>query len=109
MYLTTTGRKSGKAHTVELYGFEHEGKMVVVASYGGRDQHPAWFLNLRSDPAVKVRVGKNAYTATARIAGPKLRAVLWAELAQLNSHYEDFQRKTQRQIPVVVLHPEEAA
>lgn len=108
MYLTTTGRKSGKPHTVELYGFEHQGSLVVIASYGGRDQHPAWFLNLRNDPQVQVKVGKNVYPAAAKVAGPKLRATLWAQLSKLNSHYDEFQRKTRRQIPVVVLHAQEA-
>jgi deazaflavin-dependent oxidoreductase (nitroreductase family) len=108
LHLTTTGRKSGKPHIVEIYGFENKSKLVVIASYGGRHVHPEWFLNLRDEPEVKVKVGKELYRATAKIAGPKLRATLWAELSKLNSHYDDFQRKTKRQIPVVVLHPQEA-
>ncbi|MBX3003553.1 MAG: nitroreductase family deazaflavin-dependent oxidoreductase [Anaerolineales bacterium] len=106
IHLTTTGRVTGKPQWVELYCFFHEEHAVVVASYGGKDQHPQWYLNLKANPAVTVKIGKNSYPATAKIAGPKLRAQLWQELNQLNSHYENFQRNTQRTIPMVVLHKE---
>ncbi|UYN90636.1 MAG: nitroreductase family deazaflavin-dependent oxidoreductase [Anaerolineales bacterium] len=108
IHLTTVGRVTGKPHWVELYCFFHKDKPVIIASYGGKDEHPQWFLNLKANPAVHVKIGKDSYNATAKIAGPKLRATLWEELSQRNSHYEGFQRKTQRTIPMVVLHHEAA-
>jgi len=108
IHLTTTGRVTGKPHWVELYCFFHEEKPVIIASYGGKDEHPQWFLNLKANSEVTVKIGKDTYPAQAKIAGPKLRAILWEQLRQLNSHYEGFQRKTTRTIPMVVLHKERA-
>jgi deazaflavin-dependent oxidoreductase (nitroreductase family) len=105
LHLTTTGRKSGQKHRVELYGFEHEGNMVVIGSYGGAPTDPDWFLNLRDVPEVQVEVGKDTYAAKAKVAGGELRKTLWAELGQRNDQYEAYQRKTKREIPMAVLHP----
>lgn len=104
LHLTTTGRKSGKKHRVELYGFEHEGNMVVIGSYGGAALDPDWFMNLRDKPDVSVEVGKNTYVAKAKVASGELHKTLWAELGKLNDLYEGYQRKTKRQIPMAVLH-----
>ena len=107
VHLTTHGRRTGKPHRVELYGFLHTDKIVVIASNGGKPRHPDWFLNLRANPGVTLQVGKRAYAATAKIAGSKLLAILWVELNKLNSLYEGFQRKTSRTIHMVVMQPKE--
>src|SRR4249920_3372826 len=77
--LTTTGRKSGQPHSVMLTAPAEEGDtLVVVASKGGNDEHPAWFLNLRDNPDVEVRfAGKDPKPMTARVADAKERARLW--------------------------------
>jgi deazaflavin-dependent oxidoreductase (nitroreductase family) len=107
LHLTTTGRKSGKKHRVELYGFRHDGDMVVIGSYGGQPNDPDWFTNLREVEDVTVEVGKQSYAAKAKVAGGELRKTLWAELGKLNDLYEGYQRKTEREIPMAVLHPVE--
>jgi deazaflavin-dependent oxidoreductase (nitroreductase family) len=79
---------------------------VVVASRGGDDQHPAWFLNLRDNPDVLVAVGDGPRTPmTARIATPEERARMWPQVAQRYRYYGGYQRRTQREIPLVLLEP----
>jgi deazaflavin-dependent oxidoreductase (nitroreductase family) len=107
LHLTTTGRKTGQQHRVELYGFEHEGNMVVIGSYGGAPTDPDWFTNLRSKPDVTVEVGKKTYAAKAEVASGAARTALWGELSKLNQQYEGYQRRTKREIPMAVLHPVE--
>ena len=103
LHLTTTGRKTGRAHEVELYYFEHENQLVVTASAGGRPHHPEWFLNLSADPKISMKIGKQTYEATARKAGPTLRKKLWAKLIKLADMYAGYQKKTKRVIPMVLL------
>ena len=80
---------------------------VVVASPGGDDNHPAWFLNLRDQPQVEVSVGGRApVTMRARIARPEERATLWAQVTTAHQNYADYQNKTEREIPLVLLEPE---
>lgn len=101
--LTTSGRKTGKPHERELYAFDHEDKLVVTASAGGRDHHPDWYLNLRANPRVQVRIGKKEYEATAQQASPALRTVLWEELIRQSPMYDGYRKKTKRVIPMVLL------
>lgn len=105
--LTTTGRKSGQPRTVMLTSpLQEGGTIVVVASRGGDDQHPAWFLNIKDNPSVEVTfVGKPAQRMTARVADEQERARLWPLVIAEHRNYADYQRKTEREIPLVLLDP----
>jgi len=105
--LTTTGRKSGRPHTVMLTSPAQEGDaLVVVASRGGDDQAPAWFLNLRDNPDVTASVGgKPRQAMRARIATPDERAALWPRVTATFKSYATYQTKTERVIPLVLLEP----
>ena len=105
--LTTIGRKSGLPRTVMLTSPLQEGPaMVVVASRGGDPQHPAWFLNLRDNPAVEVAMnGKPKQPMHARVASPEERARLWPRIASEYKNYAGYQTKTDREIPLVLLEP----
>jgi deazaflavin-dependent oxidoreductase (nitroreductase family) len=105
--LTTTGRRSGNPHSVMLTSPLQDGStIVVVASRGGDDQHPAWFLNLRSNPEVEVEMkGGPGQRMRARVAGPEERASLWPRVVADHRNYAGYQTKTQREIPLVLLEP----
>jgi deazaflavin-dependent oxidoreductase (nitroreductase family) len=105
--LTTVGRRSGRAHAVMLTSPVQEGaSFVVVASRGGDDQHPAWFLNLRDNPAVEVRVhGGPRARMRARLADQDERARLWPLIAAVHPPYADYRVRTAREIPIVYLEP----
>lgn len=107
--LTTTGRRSGEPRSVMLTAPLQEGDdVVIVASRGGDDHHPAWFLNLRDDPHVEVALqGGPRRPMVARVAEGDERERLWAELSTRHTNYAGYQRRTDRQIPVVVLSPPE--
>lgn len=108
--LTTTGRKSGKQRATLLTTPWQDGeRMVVIASAGGNDTHPAWFLNLRDNPAVTVRRSDRTDAMTARIAEGDERTEIWGEVTSKYSNYADYQSKTEREIPVVVLEPVEGS
>jgi deazaflavin-dependent oxidoreductase (nitroreductase family) len=105
--LTTTGRKSGQKRAVMLTSPLQEGSTyVVVASRGGDDVNPAWFLNLRDDPAVEVAVqGGPKRPMHARIATTEERADLWPRVIADHKNYAGYQTKTDREIPLVLLEP----
>jgi deazaflavin-dependent oxidoreductase (nitroreductase family) len=105
--LTTIGRKSGLPRSVMLTSPLQEGPaMVVVASRGGDPQHPAWFLNLRDNPAVEVAMnGKPKQPMHARVASPEERERLWPRIASEYKNYAGYQTKTDREIPLVLLEP----
>lgn len=105
--LTTIGRKSGQPRTVMLSSVLREGDAyVVVASRGGDDNHPAWFLNLRDNPTVEVRViGKPKQQMHARIASAEERARMWPLIAGKYRNYAGYQKRTDREIPLVLLEP----
>ena len=104
--LTTTGRKSGQPRTVMLTSPLQEGdKLVIVASKGGDDRNPEWYLNLRENPAVLVKLGNKTRQMTAHVAEGDERADLWKRLTADHKNYADYQTKTDREIPVVVLTP----
>jgi len=101
--LTTTGRKSGKRRTVPLCSFRDGGDIVVIASYGGLDQPPAWWLNLEANPQAEVQDRRTRWTVTARNAGPGERERLWGEVTARAPGYLEYERRTTREIPVVIL------
>ena len=105
--LTTTGRKSGQPRSVMLTSPMQQGdSIVIVASRGGDDHHPAWFLNLRDHPDVEVAfTGKPKRSMRARVATPMERAVLWPQVTAAYKGYGDYQTKTEREIPLVLLEP----
>lgn len=105
--LTTIGRRSGEARSVLLTApADLGGDLVVVASRGGDDRHPAWYLNLREHPAVEVSVRGGPRTPMrARILDPDERARLWPQITGKYSNYAGYQKRTQREIPLVVLEP----
>jgi deazaflavin-dependent oxidoreductase (nitroreductase family) len=101
--LTTTGRRSGKARTVPLCSLSDGDDVVVIASYGGLDQPPAWWLNLEANPHAELLSGREQRAVTARNANPEERARLWAELTSRAPGYLEYERRTSREIPVVIL------
>ena len=105
LLLATTGRSTGQARTVPLIYSKTEGGFVVIASRGGTPQHPEWYRNLVADPNVSIRVATNVYDATARTASPDERGALWQEMAAIYPPYNDYQARTEREIPVVILEP----
>jgi deazaflavin-dependent oxidoreductase (nitroreductase family) len=105
--LTTRGRKSGQRRVVMLTSPVQDGDaIVVVASRGGDDHHPAWFLNLLDDPDVEVAfAGKPTQRMRARVATPTQRAELWPRVTAAYTRYAGYQTKTDREIPLVLLEP----
>jgi deazaflavin-dependent oxidoreductase (nitroreductase family) len=103
--LTTTGRNTGKRRTVPLCSFRDGDDVVVIASYGGLDRPPAWWLNLQVSPQAELQTGRARRTVTARTASPEERARLWAEITARAPGYLEYERRTTREIPVVILQP----
>ena len=105
LLLTTIGRKSGQPKTAPLLYLQDGDDYVVVASKGGMSQHPLWFKNLEANPRVEVEVGSRKIEATARQATHEEKAALWPKLVGMYSSYADYQARTTRDIPVVILTP----
>ncbi|MGZ4524620.1 MAG: nitroreductase/quinone reductase family protein [Mycobacteriaceae bacterium] len=105
--LTTTGRKSGQPRAVMLTSPLQEGSaVVVVASRGGDDRPPAWLLNLQAKPEVEVSLqGKAKQPMRARVATAEERARMWPRITAEHKNYAGYQRKTTREIPLVLLEP----
>jgi deazaflavin-dependent oxidoreductase (nitroreductase family) len=106
--LVTTGRRSGEPRAVMLTSPLRDGDAyVVVASRGGDDQHPAWFLNLRDEPRVQVSVqGGPRRAMLASVATPDERTRMWPAVVARYRGYGNYQRRTRREIPLVLLRPE---
>ena len=103
LLLTTTGRKSGQSLTLPLIYGEDQGHYLIVASKGGAPEHPAWYLNLSANSHVGVQVAAHKFQATARTATGAERERLWKKMVEIYPPYADYQKKTSREIPVVVL------
>ena len=103
LLLTTTGRKSGNPLTLPLIFGRSGQSYVVVASKGGAPTHPAWYLNLEANPKVRVQVKADKFAAQAHTANAQERAALWPKMVEIYGPYTDYQKKTDRQIPLVVL------
>jgi deazaflavin-dependent oxidoreductase (nitroreductase family) len=103
--LTTTGRRSGQPRTVPLCSLRDGTSFVVIASYGGLDRSPSWWLNLQHEPRATVRLGRTTYEVVAREAMAAERERLWAQVTARAPGYLDYQRRTTRRIPIVLLDP----
>jgi deazaflavin-dependent oxidoreductase (nitroreductase family) len=104
--LVTTGRKSGKERSTMLsVPIVEDERLVVVASFGGDDRHPAWYLNLQANPEVRVTIAGSTRTMIARTATDEERAELWPQITSTHGGYARYQERTERQIPVVILDP----
>ena len=103
LLLTTRGRHTGRAHTVPLLYLQDDPHYVVFASWGGRPDHPEWYLNLVADPVGRVQVLGNRITVRARTADHHERARWWPQAVAAYGGYADYQARTNREIPVVFL------
>jgi deazaflavin-dependent oxidoreductase (nitroreductase family) len=103
LVLTTRGRKTGRELSTPLVFFEADGKLYVVASFGGNDAPPAWYLNLSSDPNVQLERGWSRAAYRARTLTADEKQLIWPRLVALYPVYADYQRRTTREIPLVEL------
>jgi deazaflavin-dependent oxidoreductase (nitroreductase family) len=103
LILTTTGRRSGEERSTPLIYQQHGDDYLVVASKGGSPEPPAWYRNLQADPEVRVQVKGDRFAARARTARPDEKPELWQMMTAVWPAYDEYQTKTDREIPVVVL------
>ena len=104
--LTTTGRRSGRRRTTLLSSpLQRDDAVLLVASRGGDDRHPAWFLNLLEDPDVEVTTQDGTRPMRARVVTSDERSELWPLVTTDHPNYAGYQRKTEREIPLVWLEP----
>jgi deazaflavin-dependent oxidoreductase (nitroreductase family) len=103
LLLTTTGRKSGEQRTTPLIYAPYGDGFTIVASKGGADAAPAWYLNLSEQPEVEVQLMGDHFKARARTATAEEKPGMWKTMVSEWSDYEGYQEKTTREIPVVVL------
>jgi deazaflavin-dependent oxidoreductase (nitroreductase family) len=103
LILTTTGRRSGEERSAPLIYQRHGDDYLVVASKGGSPEPPAWYLNLQAHPEVRVQVKGDRFAARARTARADEKPELWQTMTAVWPAYDEYQRKTDREIPVVVL------
>ena len=105
LLLTTLGRKSNQFRTTPLLYLEEMDNWILVASNGGDDRHPDWWLNLKAHPAAHIQIKGRVNQVRAREATETERDRIWSHLVSLYSVYDDYQRRTSRKIPVVILEP----
>jgi F420H(2)-dependent quinone reductase len=103
MLVTTVGRKSGKRYTLPLLYLRDGNEVVTVASKGGMDHHPLWYRNMVAHPDVDVQIGTAVEPMRARTASPEEKAALWPKLVAMYPDYANYQARTTRDIPVVIL------
>ena len=108
LLLKTRGRKTGTTRISPLIYGDTGGEVVIVASKGGADIHPAWYLNIKGSDEVSFQIATQAFRANWREPQGAERAALWAFMAQLYPPYKDYQAATRREIPLVVLTPRDA-
>lgn len=105
LLLTTTGKKTGKPRTTPLLYLPDRDRWILVGSNGGRPNDPSWWSNLKKKPEAEIRIKSETTKVFARKASPDEKARLWPILTKMYRQYDDYQRKTARDIPVVVLDP----
>lgn len=101
--LTTKGNKTGKLRKTPLMRVEHEGEYAVVASLGGAPKHPVWYFNIKAEPLVELQDGTDKADYRAREISGEEKAVWWERAVAAYPDYADYQKKTEREIPVFVL------
>lgn len=104
LLLTTRGRKSGKTRTVPVCFLSDGSAYVIIASFGGL-RNPAWFLNLKSQPEATIQVKKHQMQVKAETANPQKRQELWTRLLKVAPGYANYQKRTSREYPIVLLYP----
>jgi len=102
--LTTTGRKSGAPRSVSLVYIRNGSSYVVAAFNSGRDTHPGWYFNLRSNPQVTIQIKKQQIKAVAEMASPEQKSQLWEQLVEAAPFFAGYPKRTHREIPMVLLH-----
>ena len=105
LLLDHVGAKSGKRRTSPLTYLRDGTDLVLVASKGGYPKNPAWYHNLRANPDTTVQVGSQRRAVHARVATPEERARLWPKVVELYGGYREYQERTEREIPLVILEP----
>ncbi len=105
LLLTTIGRKSGEPRVAPLLYLRDGEKVVVVASKGGMSKHPLWYRNLEANPDVEIEIGRERTKMLARRASDQEKAALWPRLIEMYRDYDDYQARTERNIPVIILSP----
>ena len=103
LLLTTTGRKSSEERTSPLIYRDWDGAQLIVASKGGADSPPDWFRNIEADPSVQVQIKGERFAARARIATAEEKPAMWKHMTEVWPAYDEYQQKTDRAIPIVVL------
>ena len=104
--LVTIGRRSGKERSTMLAApIVEDDRLVLVASFGGDDRHPTWYLNLKANPEVRATTGGSTRTMIARTATDEERAQLWPQITSTYQGYARYQERTERPIPVIILQP----
>jgi deazaflavin-dependent oxidoreductase (nitroreductase family) len=103
LLLHHVGRKSAKERTTPLLYMPDGDDVVIVASMGGSDSHPSWWINLRASPETTVEIGREKRAVVAELATVEERERLWPKLVEMYSSYGDYQNRTSREIPVVIL------
>jgi deazaflavin-dependent oxidoreductase (nitroreductase family) len=104
LLLTTSGRRSGRPHTVPLLYLRVDGDLAVIASFAGHPRHPDWYLNLLAEPRARVQLDGAQFAVNSRVATPEERPRLWALALAEYAGYAGYQDRTDRAIPVVLLH-----
>jgi F420H(2)-dependent quinone reductase len=105
LILTARGRKSGREISKPLLYVEDKGRLYIVASYGGSDSPPSWYLNLRKNPEATAEVGSSKRRCRARTLSAQEAKPIWPRLLEMYPTYAEYQKKTSREIPIVELAP----
>jgi deazaflavin-dependent oxidoreductase (nitroreductase family) len=108
LILTTTGRKSGVERDTPLFFFADGDHYIIIGSMGGAPKHPTWWLNLKSNPQAKIQIGPKVIPVTAREAEGEERKRLWGIIAENYKNFVGYQQRTVREIPVIILEPQQA-
>jgi F420H(2)-dependent quinone reductase len=106
LLLITIGRKSGQERITPIFYFPYEGHFVLIASNGGAEQHPQWWFNLQAHSQAKVQIGRNIIAVTAQQAAGEERQHLWSLITSKYPEFITYQKRTTREIPVVILTPD---
>ncbi len=105
LLLMSAGRKTGKRRAVPLLYISDGANYVIIASNGGRDRNPGWWLNLQSNPQTTIEVGTDKISVVSEQATQEEKKLLWEKLVAKARFYGDYQKRTKREIPIVILHP----